>query len=234
LIELVLTASYVTQAVLILLLLLSIFSWAGIFYKLRVFSRANSATNKFLHEFKKGDDLFLLKKAALKYKESPLSALFLESIRRLQKKKILSNELEVEMVLGEDLRATLGSLRRLLKTVSDEEITFLENYLSYFAIIGNVSPFIGLFGTVLGIIDAFQNISQIGSANIAAVAPGVAEALIATAAGLITAIPAVIAYNYFLNFLRKINSRTEGFSQELIFYFEERLKTPKLQTRVSP
>jgi biopolymer transport protein TolQ len=234
LIELVLTASYVTQAVLILLLLLSIFSWAGIFYKLRVFSRANSATNKILHEFKKGEDLFLLKKAALKYKESPLSALFLESIRRLQKKKILSNELEVEAVSEEDLRATLGSLRRLLKTVSDEEITFLENFLSYFAIIGNVSPFIGLFGTVLGIIDAFQNISQIGSANIAAVAPGVAEALIATAAGLITAIPAVIAYNYFLNSLRKIDSRTEGFSQELIFYFEERLKTPKFPSRVSP
>ncbi|MBI3604477.1 MAG: MotA/TolQ/ExbB proton channel family protein [Nitrospirae bacterium] len=233
-IELVLTASYVTQAVLILLLLLSIFSWAGIFYKLRVFSRANSASNKFLHEFKKGEDLFLLKKAALKYKESPLSALFLESIRRLQKKKILSNELEAEKDLGEELRATLGSLRRLLKTVSDEEITFLENYLSYFAIIGNVSPFIGLFGTVLGIIDAFQNISQIGSANIAAVAPGVAEALIATAAGLIAAIPAVIAYNYFLNSLRKINSRTEGFSQELIFYLEERLKTPKLPSRMSP
>ncbi len=223
-----------TQAVLILLLLLSIFSWAGIFYKLRVFSRANSDTNKFLHEFKKGEDLFPLKKAALRYKESPLSALFLESIRRFQKKKILSSELEVQTVLEEDLRTSLKNLRRLLKTVSDEEITFLENFLSYFAIIGNVSPFIGLFGTVLGIIDAFQNISQIGSANIAAVAPGVAEALIATAAGLITAIPAVIAYNYFLNVLRKINSRTEGFSQELIFYFEERLKMQKPQTRVSP
>jgi biopolymer transport protein TolQ len=151
--------------------------------------------------------------------------LYLGCLRRLQKKGVLSEQLEItpNMQGGEDPLSK--SLARLLKTVKNEEITSLESYLSYFAIIGNISPFIGLFGTVLGIIDAFQNISQIGSANIAAVAPGVAEALVATAAGLLTAIPAVIAYNYFLNSLRKIDSQMDGFSEELIFFFEEQLKT---------
>ena len=224
-VELILTASYITQTVLILLLILSVVSWAGIFYKFRVFSKSKRATRSFLHEFKKGNDPLPLKKGALRHKDSPLSMLYLGCLKRLQKKGVLSEQLEItpNMQGGEDPLSK--SLARLLKTVKNEEITSLESYLSYFAIIGNISPFIGLFGTVLGIIDAFQNISQIGSANIAAVAPGVAEALVATAAGLLTAIPAVIAYNYFLNSLRKIDSQMDGFSEELIFFFEEQLKT---------
>ncbi|MHB8482212.1 MAG: MotA/TolQ/ExbB proton channel family protein [Nitrospiria bacterium] len=229
-IELILTASYVTQSVLILLLVLSIFSWAGIFYKYRVFSRAKSATKQFLVEFKRNREFQSFKKNALKYKESPLAPLFLESLKRLQRQWVLSSQLEHLSDAGRKLN--LENLRRLLKTVCDEELASLENYLSYFAIIGNISPFIGLFGTVLGIIDAFQNISQLGSANIAAVAPGVAEALVSTAAGLLTAIPAVIAYNFFLNSLRKVNSQMDGFSEELLFYFEEQLKSPKFSAQV--
>ena len=209
------------------------FSWAGIFYKFRVFFRAKSATRHFLLEFKKSKDLLSLKKGALKFKESPLAPLYLESLRRLQRQGTLSAQLELEPLAETGRYLNLGSLRPLLRTVSDEEMSFLENFLSYFAIIGNISPFIGLFGTVLGIIDAFQNIGQLGTANIAAVAPGVAEALVATAAGLLTAIPAVIAYNYFLNSLRKISSQMDGFSEELLFYFEEQFKPSRLPAPVA-
>lgn len=232
-IELILTASVVTQSVLIVLLLLSIFSWAGIFFKIRVFSKTKKGTAGFLHEFKKGEDFPSLKKAALKFRESPQAVLYLESLRRLQKRGVLSSQLEAESISDEDRKSILSHLNRLLKTVRDEEMARLESFISYFAITGNISPFVGLFGTVLGIIDAFQNISQIGSANIAAVAPGVAEALVATAAGLLTAIPAVIAYNYFLNFLRKVSYQMEGFSEELLVYFEEKLKPSRIPLQVS-
>jgi len=227
LVELILTASYITQTVLIILLLLSVFSWAGIFYKFRVFSKSKKATRYFLHEFKKDDDPLSLRKGALKHRESPLALLYLGCLKRLQRKGVLSEQLEV--VTGKEGTADSISisLSRLLRSVKSEEISYLESYLSYFAIIGNISPFIGLFGTVLGIIDAFQNISQIGSANIAAVAPGVAEALVATAAGLLTAIPAVIAYNYFLNSLRIFDSQMDAFSEELMLFFEEHTKSPR-------
>ncbi|MBI1823057.1 MAG: MotA/TolQ/ExbB proton channel family protein [Nitrospirae bacterium] len=151
--------------------------------------------------------------------------LYLGSLKRLQRKGILSDQLEIDIRHETTPEPVFRNLGRVLKTIRNEELVSLESYLSYFAIIGNISPFIGLFGTVLGIIDAFQNISQIGSANIAAVAPGVAEALVATAAGLLTAIPAVIAYNYFLNSLRIMDSQMEGFSEELILFFEEHSKT---------
>jgi biopolymer transport protein TolQ len=225
LVELILTASYVTLTVLIILLFLSILSWAGIFFKFRVISRARKATRLFLHDFKKGDDPVALKKGALKHRESPLSMLYLGSLKRLQRKGVLSEDLEIDIRNVEKGDLIFKDLNRALKTIRNEELVSLESYLSYFAIVGNISPFIGLFGTVLGIIDAFQNISQIGSANIAAVAPGVAEALVATAAGLLTAIPAVIAYNYFLNSLRAIDSQMEGFSEELVLFFEEHAKS---------
>ncbi|MBI3593333.1 MAG: MotA/TolQ/ExbB proton channel family protein [Nitrospirae bacterium] len=224
-VDLILTASYITLTVLIILLFFSIFSWAGIFYKFRVFSRVKKATRLFLHDFKKGEDPVALKKGALRHKESPLAMLYLGSLKRLQRKGILSDQLEIDIRHETTPEPVFRNLGRVLKTIRNEELVSLESYLSYFAIIGNISPFIGLFGTVLGIIDAFQNISQIGSANIAAVAPGVAEALVATAAGLLTAIPAVIAYNYFLNSLRIMDSQMEGFSEELILFFEEHSKT---------
>ncbi|MFI5304424.1 MAG: MotA/TolQ/ExbB proton channel family protein [Nitrospiria bacterium] len=226
-VELILTASYITQTVLIILLLLSVFSWAGIFYKLRVFSRTKKANRQFLHEFKRGGEPLSLKKGAIRQKDSPLALLYLGCIKRLQRKGVLSEQLEIESRVETTPDTVSKDLGRLLKSIKSEEMTSLESYLSYFAIIGNISPFIGLFGTVLGIIDAFQNISQIGSANIAAVAPGVAEALVATAAGLLTAIPAVIAYNYFLNSLRIIDSQMEAFSEELMLFFEDHTKSPR-------
>jgi biopolymer transport protein TolQ len=103
-----------------------------------------------------------------------------------------------------------------------DQISKQEAYLPFLATTGNTTPFIGLFGTVMGIIDAFQEIGKQGTASIAAVAPGVAEALVATAAGLFTAIPAVMAYNYFLSRIRRAAFRTEGFSIEFLNAFEAR------------
>jgi biopolymer transport protein TolQ len=107
-------------------------------------------------------------------------------------------------------------LERVVGHIMQGQISRQEAYLPFLATTGNVTPFIGLLGTVLGIIDAFQEIGKLGTASIAAVAPGVAEALIATAAGLLTAIPAVIAYNYFLTRIRKSVFRAESFSIELL------------------
>ncbi|MBI5777036.1 MAG: MotA/TolQ/ExbB proton channel family protein [Nitrospirae bacterium] len=107
-------------------------------------------------------------------------------------------------------------LDRVVGHVMQGQISRQEAYLPFLATTGNITPFIGLLGTVLGIIDAFQQIGKMGTASIAAVAPGVAEALVATAAGLLTAIPAVIAYNYFLTRIRKSVFRAESFSIEFM------------------
>jgi Cell division and transport-associated protein TolQ (TC 2.C.1.2.1) len=106
-----------------------------------------------------------------------------------------------------------------------DQIARQEAYLPFLATTGNITPFVGLLGTVMGIIDAFGEIGKQGTASIAAVAPGVAEALVATAAGLFTAIPAVIAYNYFLNRIRKSAFRAEAFSIELVHQLQARSKT---------
>jgi biopolymer transport protein TolQ len=114
-------------------------------------------------------------------------------------------------------------MERALRQISERQLLQEEEYLSALATVGNVSPFVGLFGTVLGIIQAFQSIGRLGTASIAAVAPGVAEALVATAAGLLAAIPAVIAYNYFLTQIRRHATQLDVFRQDLIGLVESRL-----------
>jgi biopolymer transport protein TolQ len=109
---------------------------------------------------------------------------------------------------------------RVVSHILQDQISKHETYLPFLATTGNTTPFIGLLGTVMGIIDAFQEIGKSGTASISAVAPGIAEALVATAAGLFTAIPAVIAYNYFLSRIRRASFRTEGFSIEFLNAFE--------------
>jgi len=113
---------------------------------------------------------------------------------------------------------------RVVAHLVQDQIAKQETYLPFLATTGNITPFIGLLGTVMGIIDAFGEIGKQGTASISAVAPGVAEALVATAAGLFTAIPAVIAYNYFLNRIRKSAFRAEAFSIELVHQLQTKLK----------
>jgi biopolymer transport protein TolQ len=122
------------------------------------------------------------------------------------------------------LAEELASIDRTLKRVAGTEITRLERALTFLATTGNATPFIGLFGTVWGIMDAFRQIGFRGSTSLAIVAPGISEALIATAAGLFAAIPAVVAYNYYLNKLRVVNSQMESFSAEFLNIVVRHLK----------
>jgi biopolymer transport protein TolQ len=212
--DLIGTASPISQAVLVLLLLLSIFSWAIILYKLKLFRTIRSQDRRFLGVYEALDDPKEIRRRAATIGKSPLAELFVEAYR---------TTLPADGPMEGSGRRGADGLRRLergLRQVSERQLLFEEEYVAALATVGNVSPFVGLFGTVLGIIQAFQEIGHQGTASIAAVAPGVAEALVATAAGLFAAIPAVVAYNYFLNQLRRHATQLDVFRQDLVGLFE--------------
>ena len=211
--EVILSASWITKLVLLILFIFSVVSWAIILYKYRFFRRARQATRQFLRFFGQNDEIATIKREAEHCMDSPLSALFLEAYRRFKRANGHFRN-------GDE--SGLKGLERSLRSTIQDEVAHQEEYLSFLATTGNVSPFVGLFGTVLGIIDAFQEIGRQGTASIAAVAPGLAEALVATAAGLFAAIPAVVAFNFYMNRIRLTASQMEAFSMELMDLFEER------------
>ncbi|MEK6684586.1 MAG: MotA/TolQ/ExbB proton channel family protein [Nitrospirota bacterium] len=221
-IELILSASIITHAVLIVLLFFSLVSWAIIFQKFLLFRRSAAENKKFLSLYWKVENLIELRRAAVRLKLSPVARVFLAGMERLDPTFSLKSEDDLRGMEEPERVAGLKILERTLKRSVDEQIGALESYLSFLATTGNVSPFIGLFGTVLGIITAFQGISRQGSASIAAVAPGIAEALVATAAGLLAAIPAVVAFNYYVSRIRMMASEMETFSTEFLSRVEER------------
>ncbi len=198
-IQLILQAGYVVKVVLLILLFFSVVSWAIIFYKYRYISRANKETDVFLRSYRAGRDLKGLLTASRALNLSPLSNIF----------KLTSSENIVDK----------AEIKRSLRRFSALESAKLEKYLSFLATTGSTTPFIGLFGTVWGIMNSFRGIGLAGSASLAVVAPGIAEALIATAAGLAAAIPAVIAYNYYLSRARQMIIEMEDFSEELLDFF---------------
>jgi len=204
-IDLLSSASPITQAVLILLLGLSVMSWAVIFYKWKLFRQANRENRAFVSLFSVADEPGL-QQAAARHPKSPMASVWLEVMRRHADAG------------GGDAPSANGRhpLETRFRRAIEMEVSRYEEYLPFLATTGNVAPFIGLFGTVLGIINAFQSISKMGTASIAAVAPGIAEALVATAAGLFAAIPAVVAYNYYLNRLRLLSGQLELFAGEAI------------------
>jgi len=202
LLNLILRAGLIVKIVLLILLGFSIFSWSIILYKLRFLSRIEKETEEFQKAFRRIKDWDALHQSVKKLTLTPLANLF---------RSIYPPGSSVESlkdISSEDLRRTLRRVEAL-------EVARLEKYLTFLATTGSTTPFIGLFGTVWGIMNAFRGIGRIGSASLAVVAPGIAEALIATAAGLIAAIPAVIAYNYFLSRTRRNIVVMEDFSQEL-------------------
>jgi biopolymer transport protein TolQ len=219
------------KLVLILLLAFSVFSWAVIFFKFRQFRSADRASVLFLKQFAGASRLRDVRAAAEQALETPLSVLVQEGLAKIEKhaSRLPGSGMRSSMTPGQGTefgvtsRDILPGVERTLKHTVQDEITYYENYLGFLATTGNVTPFIGLFGTVWGILNAFQQIGIQGSANIAAVAPGVAEALIATAAGLATAIPAVVAYNYFINRIRKLASQLEVFAGELLSFMESEI-----------
>jgi biopolymer transport protein TolQ len=195
----VLQAGYVVKGVLIILLLFSITSWTIIFYKWRLFAKADEETSTFMKIFnvtKNPRDLFT---ASKKFELSPLARLF-------------------KSVYSEKTYSDKQELRRMLKRYDALESARLERYLHFLATTGSTTPFIGLFGTVWGIMNAFTGIGTSGSASLAVVAPGIAEALVTTAMGLAAAIPAVIAYNYYLSRVNRIIISMEDYSEELVDY----------------
>lgn len=191
--------------VMISLVLISILSWTVIFGKWKAFKQARVNNAGFLRTFRKADVLEVVARAVESFPISPLVSVFEfgyeEVDRQLKTKGVLRNKAAVE--------------RSLLLGIS-EQMARLERHMNWLATAATVSPFIGLLGTVWGIIDAFSALGMAGSASLRAVAPGISEALITTALGLLAAIPAAIAYNFFTHQLREMSARMDDFSLEFI------------------
>lgn len=204
--ELLLRASPVAKGVLILLLVFSIYSWAIIISKWLWLRDAERETKEFLARFQRGGKLSELSQAADPNSRSPLIRVFLAGYDEI------SNQLGES---GGRVRST-DALSRVLQSATIAEVSQMERRLTWLATTANASPFIGLFGTVVGIIIAFRGLSTASASSIQAVAPGIAEALIATAAGIAAAVPAAIFYNNFLNRIKTLTGIIDRFSLELI------------------
>lgn len=212
--QLVLDGGPVTITVLLILLAFSLVSWAIIFSKWTTLRRAESHSEAFLEIFRRSKKFSEVHAVCHQLRTSPLVGLFLSGYNELNY-QLKSKEGERESRV-----TNLESVARSLVRASNTEVMKLEKRLPFLATTGSATPFIGLFGTVWGIMNAFQRIGAIQSANIAVVAPGVSEALIATAAGLAAAIPAVIFYNFFLNWVKRLSTQMDDFALEYINIIE--------------
>jgi biopolymer transport protein TolQ len=219
----ILSSSLVIKSVLLILLFFSLFSWAIIFMKLSSFSKVQRENRVFLKMYWEVENLLQLRKAVSRLKQSVLVKVFLAGVERLDGGVLFDADGHFKSLPESAQQVNVKILDRTLRRTAEEQLGSLEHYLSFLATTGNVTPFIGLFGTVLGIIQAFHEIGRQGTANIAAVAPGVSEALVATAGGLLVAIPAVVAFNYFMSRLRDISSEVESFSTDFLSHVEERV-----------
>jgi len=207
--QLVYEASIVVKLVLLILLVFSVFSWAVIFFKRKTLKTASSQSKKFLNIFRKSANLEEVNDAAKKFRGCPEARLFRSAF------KVLSHYMKSNP--NPSLTPNnLETVNRALIKAANREVNRLEKMMNFLATTGSVTPFIGLFGTVWGIMDSFHEIGVQGIASLVTVAPGIAEALIATALGLFAAIPAVIAYNYFLHRIKEVVSNMEDFSIEFL------------------
>ena len=208
--EVVLHSGNVAKVVLLILAVFSLVSWVVIFQKTVLLRRSRGATDRFRAAFRKATDWRELKGHADDFTQAPLLGLFMAGYS------------EVTFQLRPGAQAVKGQIKsmeaveRCLQRASVVEMGRMENALGILATIAAVSPFIGLFGTVWGIIDAFRGIGATGNASLATVAPGISEALVATAFGLVAAIPALMAYNYFQGALKHWQTELDDFSLEFI------------------
>jgi len=201
---------------------MSVISWSIILYKLWAFSRSARHTSQFLDVFRRSQKFSEVQAVCRSVAESPLVGLFQSGYTELTAQLRQSTPEESPNPAGVGGRPTLKSLTavdRSLMRASAIEVNKLEHRIPFLATTASMSPFIGLFGTVWGIMTAFQGIGQQGSANLAVVAPGISEALIATAAGLGAAIPAVMGYNFFVNRTKHWAMEMEGFTLDLLNAF---------------
>ena len=202
--QLVRQTGAVAQGVLLVLLIFSILSWAIILSKWSSLGRARAQSARFLRAFRRAQRLQDIAAVAEQFKPSPLVPVFENAYDEFKRQ-------------GD---SNISAVQRAAQIASSEELTRLERRLPWLATTGAVAPFIGLFGTVWGSIDAFYGLGDAGAATLRAVAPGISEALITTAAGLAAAIPAVIAYNMFTHRMREFAARMDDFSLELLKLIE--------------
>lgn len=200
---------WVARVVLLILLGFSVLSWAIIYRKYTLFRRAWAQTEKFLETFRAAQRLPEARPLASAFPATPLAPVYAAGMRELEGPAGAKNP------HPRPQQSDTG-VAMALQVASGVEIAQLERWMSFLATTGSVTPFIGLFGTVWGVMDAFMGLGEAGSTTLRAVAPGIAEALIATAAGLFTAIPAVIAYNYFLHQIREFAARMDNFAMEFL------------------
>ena len=204
---LIANASFVVKFVLILLLLVSFMSWMYIFQKWFSIRRAERQTDKFEREFWSGNDLQALYQGAVNNRHTigSLERIFEAGFREFAK---------LRGQRGTDPSDMVDGARRAMRATFQRELDFLERRLSFLASTGSVSPYVGLFGTVWGIMHAFRSLANVQQATLAQVAPGIAEALVATAIGLFAAIPAVVAYNRYAHEVERLATRFESFMEE--------------------
>jgi biopolymer transport protein TolQ len=226
-VELVMQSSLMAKGVLVLLMIFSIVSWAIIVSKFRIYRQAKNEDSRFLETFTKTENLTHIYNFAKELRMSPLARIFLTGYRELyvfqemakeeRKKRGEPPSTSGESVTPRDLKGISLALNKAI----NREIERMSRRLEFLATTGSTTPFIGLFGTVWGIMHSFRSIGLQGTASIGGVAPGIAEALIATAAGLVAAIPAVIFFNYFNNKIILFTSVMDDFLQDFIYMAEK-------------
>lgn len=212
-VRLILASSPVSKAVLVILTAFSVVSWGIVLYKLWTFRRAARQSASFLDVFRRSNKFSEVQAVCRSLGESPLVGLFQSGYAEL------TAQLRQPAQPDASARPTLKSLAavdRALLRASVVEVNKLENRIPFLATTATIAPFIGLFGTVWGIMSSFQGIGQTGSTNLGVVAPGIAEALVATAVGLFAAIPAVYAYNHFTNRVKIFASEMDDFAMEFM------------------
>ena len=202
--QLFLRADIIVKSVIIILIAASIYSWALIFEKYKLFKRIDKSTTSFEEKFWKSRSAESFYNSLINREKDPVANIFQTAMTELIKTKSKSSTIQSARV------------SRILEISADREIKLIEKHFTFLATVGSTAPFIGLFGTVWGIMNSFQSIAISRNTSLAIVAPGIAEALFATALGLLAAIPAVVAYNKFNSDSKKYSARIENFSKRFI------------------
>ena len=223
-VDLVLETGPVAKIVLLLLIAFSVLSWAVILSKWRLIRKSRAQSGGFIRAFRRAQRLQDIVSVAEQFRPSPLVGVFDSAVAEFKRQMGTTGSVNNPV-----------AIQRAMQIASSEEITRLERNVPWLAITGAVTPFVGLFGTVWGIIDAFHGLGTAGAATLRAVAPGISEALITTAAGLAAAIPAVIAYNLIIGSIRELAARNDDFALEMLNLVErqtgERQQVPAPEGR---
>ena len=220
----VLQSGAVAKLVLLILFGFSLVSWAIILLKWGTLQRARVQSGRFVRAFRKAQRLQDMGAVAEQFRPSPLVGVFEGGFEEYRRQGAVANGM---------VRSPLA-IQRAMQIANSEELTRFERNLPWLAITGAVTPFVGLFGTVWGIIDAFHGLGTAGAATLRAVAPGISEALITTAAGLVAAIPAVIAYNLIGGSIRELAARGDDFAMEVLNAVERQQPQPAYRTAEAP